>query len=57
LIDTEMVLPEVVEQALSMIPMRRVGRPEEVAAAVAFLMRDDAAYITRQVITVDGGML
>jgi 3-oxoacyl-[acyl-carrier protein] reductase len=57
LIDTDMVSPEVVEHALSVIPMRRIGRPEEVAAVVAFLMRDDAAYITRQVITVDGGML
>ncbi|MDR0771498.1 MAG: 3-ketoacyl-ACP reductase FabG2 [Burkholderiales bacterium] len=57
LIDTEMVPPEVVEHALAMIPVRRMGRPEEVAAAVAFLMRDEAAYITRQVIAVDGGML
>jgi 3-oxoacyl-[acyl-carrier protein] reductase len=57
LIDTDMVSPEVVEHALAVIPMRRTGRPEEVATAIAFLMRDDAAYITRQVITVDGGML
>ncbi|MCL2160513.1 MAG: 3-ketoacyl-ACP reductase FabG2 [Betaproteobacteria bacterium] len=57
LIDTEMVSPEVLEHALPAIPVRRAGRPEEVAAAVAFLMRDDAAYITRQVIAVDGGML
>ncbi|MDR2207511.1 MAG: 3-ketoacyl-ACP reductase FabG2 [Azoarcus sp.] len=57
MIDTEMVPPDMVEQALSAIPVRRIGRPEEVAAAVAFLMRDDAAYITRQVIAVDGGML
>ena len=55
-IDTEMVSPETLEHALPAIPMRRIGRPEEVAAAVAFLMRDDAAYITRQVIAVDGGM-
>ncbi|MDR2016895.1 MAG: 3-ketoacyl-ACP reductase FabG2 [Burkholderiales bacterium] len=57
LIETEMVPPEVVEHALPLIPVRRIGRPEEVAAAVAFLMRDDASYITRQVIAVDGGML
>ena len=40
-----------------MIPMRRVGRPEEVAAAVSFLCSDDAGYITRQVISVNGGMV
>jgi len=57
LIDTEMVSPEVFERALSSIPVQRAGRPEEVAAAVAFLMHDDAAYITRQVIAIDGGML
>ncbi|MDR2014998.1 MAG: 3-ketoacyl-ACP reductase FabG2 [Azoarcus sp.] len=57
LIETEMVPPEAVEHALPLIPVRRIGRPEEVAAAVAFLMRDDAAYVTRQVIAVDGGML
>lgn len=57
LIDTGMVSPEVFERALPAIPMQRAGQPEEVAAVVAFLMRDDAAYITRQVITVDGGML
>ncbi|MFT2675472.1 SDR family oxidoreductase, partial [Escherichia coli] len=35
---------------------RRAGKPEEVAAAVAFLMSPDAAYITRQVISVNGGL-
>jgi 3-oxoacyl-[acyl-carrier protein] reductase len=57
LIETDMMSPEVFEHALPAIPVRRAGQPEEVAAAVAFLMRDDAAYITRQVIAVDGGML
>lgn len=57
LIDTEMATPEVLEQALAMIPMQRAGAPEEVAATVAFLMSDDAAYITRQVINVNGGMV
>ena len=38
------------------IPLRRTGRPEEVAAAYAFLASDDAAYITGQTINVDGGM-
>jgi len=57
LIETEMITPEVLERALPAIPVQRAGQPEEVAAAVAFLMRDEAAYITRQVIAVDGGML
>ncbi|MCJ8272033.1 MAG: 3-oxoacyl-ACP reductase FabG, partial [Psychrosphaera sp.] len=39
-----------------MIPLRRMGKPEEVAATVDFLMSDGAAYITRQVISVNGGL-
>jgi 3-oxoacyl-[acyl-carrier protein] reductase len=42
---------------LKMVPVGRVGTPEEVAATVAFLLSDDAAYITRQVIGVNGGMV
>ncbi|RKH15129.1 3-oxoacyl-ACP reductase FabG [Corallococcus praedator] len=57
LIDTEMVDPQILEEALKIIPARRVGRPEEVAAAVSFLMAEDAGYITRQVISVNGGMV
>lgn len=56
LIETDMIADAPVEEALKLIPAARVGRPEEVAAAVAFLMQDEAAYITRQVIAVNGGM-
>jgi 3-oxoacyl-[acyl-carrier protein] reductase len=45
------------EAAMSMIPLKRMGRPEEIAATVRFLMSEGAAYITRQVISVNGGML
>lgn len=57
LIETEMVPPEVVDEAMKIIPARRMGRPEEVAALVAFLMSAAAGYITRQVISVNGGMV
>ncbi|PUA20774.1 3-oxoacyl-ACP reductase FabG [Glaciimonas sp. PCH181] len=56
LIETDMIADVPLEEALKMIPARRVGKPEEVAAAVGFLMSADAAYITRQVISVNGGM-
>ena len=39
-----------------MIPMRRMGQPEEVASLVSFLLSEPAGYITRQVISVNGGM-
>jgi 3-oxoacyl-[acyl-carrier protein] reductase len=39
-----------------LIPMRRLGQPEDVARAVVFLAGPDAAYITGQVLTVDGGL-
>jgi 3-oxoacyl-[acyl-carrier protein] reductase len=56
LIETEMVDNVPLEEALKMIPARRVGKPEEVAALVKFLMTPAAAYITRQVISVNGGL-
>ncbi|HEY9106350.1 MAG TPA: 3-ketoacyl-ACP reductase FabG2 [Roseateles sp.] len=57
LIETDMIDAGLVEEALKIIPAKRVGRPEEVAAVVSFLMSEDAAYITRQVISVNGGMV
>jgi 3-oxoacyl-[acyl-carrier protein] reductase len=57
LIDTDMLDPDVpVEQILKVIPMERTGTPEEVAAAVRFLVSPEAAYITRQVLAVNGGL-
>jgi len=56
LIDTEMLSEEVIERALPLIPANRLGRADEVAAAVAFLLSADAGYITRQVLSVNGGM-
>lgn len=57
LIDTDMLPAEVREEAMKMIPMKRLGSAGEVASLVAFLMSDEAAYITRQVISVNGGMV
>ena len=57
LIETEMVSEEVKEHALKMIPLQRMGQVEEVAKVVKFLCSDDAAYITRQVISVNGGLI
>lgn len=56
LIDTDMLDKRLSEEALKGIPMQRIGTSEEVAATVSFLCSDGAAYITRQVIAVNGGM-
>lgn len=57
LIETDMLEPEVpVEHILKMIPAERTGTPDEVAAAVEFLLSADAGYITRQVLAVNGGL-
>jgi 3-oxoacyl-[acyl-carrier protein] reductase len=57
LIETEMIGDVELEELLKLIPARRVGKPEEVAALVSFLLTDEAAYITRQVISVNGGLI
>ncbi len=56
-IATQMVADLPLEEVKKMVPMRRLGTPEEVAAVVAFLCSKDAAYITRQVISVNGGLV
>ena len=57
LIETELIREAPLDEILKLIPARRIGRPDEVAAAVSFLLSDDAAYITRQVISVNGGLI
>jgi 3-oxoacyl-[acyl-carrier protein] reductase len=56
LVDTEMIAKVELEHVLERIPARRLGRAEEVAALVRFLVSDDAAYITGQVIGINGGL-
>lgn len=55
-IETEMIDGIFADEVMKAIPMRRFGKPEEVAAAVKYLMSDEAAYVTRQVIQVNGGL-
>lgn len=59
-IDTEMNRPlkedaKMLDRVLKLTPLRRLGKPEEIASAVAFLASDEAAYITGQVLKVSGG--
>ena len=56
LIESDMTAGLPIGEMLAQVPANRLGRPEEVAAAVGFLMSDDAAYITRQVLSVNGGL-
>jgi 3-oxoacyl-[acyl-carrier protein] reductase len=59
LIDTGMtdLEPRVIDEALKMIPMKRMGAVDEVAGLASYLMSDIAGYVTRQVISINGGML
>ncbi|WP_409934813.1 3-ketoacyl-ACP reductase FabG2 [Rheinheimera sp. MMS21-TC3] len=57
LIETDMVQDVAADEVMKMIPLRRAGTVNEVAATVAFLFSQPAAYITRQVISVNGGLV
>ena len=56
IIETDMIAGLPVDEAMKMVPMRRMGKPAEIAAMVAFLCSDEAGYVTRQVFSVNGGM-
>ncbi len=56
LIETDMTADVEFEHLVKLIPARRVGRPGEVASLVSYLMSEQAAYITRQTICIDGGL-
>jgi len=56
IIETEMIRDIPMDIVLPSIPMGRIGKPEEIAALAVFLLSDSASYITRQVISVNGGM-
>ncbi|MEO0036510.1 MAG: 3-ketoacyl-ACP reductase [Pseudomonadota bacterium] len=57
IVETAMTADLPKDEIAKLVPMRRLGRPEEVAAVVAFLCSDQASYLTRQVIAVNGGMI
>jgi 3-oxoacyl-[acyl-carrier protein] reductase len=57
IIDTQMTEHLPADVVRNLIPMQRIGRPAEVAGVVAFLLSEEAGYITRQVISVNGGLV
>lgn len=57
IIETEMIKDAPLDQILPTIPMKRAGKAEEVAALVMFLLSEESSYITRQVISVNGGII
>lgn len=54
---TEKLSQEVRDGFMEVTPLKRLGKPEDIAAAVAFLVSDDASYITGQILGVNGGLL
>ena len=57
IIESDMTKDLPIDEIKRIIPMRRMGKPEEVAALIGFLLSKEASYITRQVISVNGGMI
>jgi len=57
IIETDMISDIQLDKALPLIPMGRTGTPQEIAALAVFLLSEAASYITRQVISVNGGMV
>jgi 3-oxoacyl-[acyl-carrier protein] reductase len=54
---TDILNDKVKDEILSKIPVKRVGKPEDIAKTAVFLASEDSNYITGQVINVDGGMV